>query len=55
LMSLPFAMVAVLHTVNPKYMSLLYTDPLGQMMVVAAFVLMVLGGIVMKRMIAIKV
>jgi len=55
LMSLPFAMVAVLHTVNPEYMSLLYTDPLGQMMVVAAFVLMVLGGIVMKRMIAIKV
>lgn len=55
LMSLPFAMVAILHTVNPEYMSLLYTDPLGQMMVVTAFVLMVLGGIVMKRMIAIKV
>lgn len=55
LMSLPFAMVAVLHTVNPDYMSLLYTDPLGQMMVVSALVLMLLGGIVMKRMIAIKV
>jgi len=55
LMSLPVVMALVLNFINPEYMTPLYTDPLGQTMVVIAVTLMILGGVVMKRMIAIKV
>jgi tight adherence protein B len=55
LMSLPFAMALVFHFINPEYLIPLFTDSMGQTMVVGAAVMMVLGGIVMKKMIAIKV
>lgn len=55
LMSLPFVMALVLHLISPGYLAPLFTDPLGQTMVGAAATMMILGGIVMKRMIAIKV
>ncbi len=55
LMSLPFGMALVLHLVSPEYLTPLFTDPMGQTMVGAAVTMMILGAIVMKRMIAIKV
>jgi tight adherence protein B len=55
LMSLPFGMALALHLINPKYLTPLFTDPMGQTMVTVAVTMMILGGIVMKRMIAIKV
>jgi len=55
LMSLPIGLAVVLHLVNPEYLEPLFTDPMGQTMVTVAVTMMILGGIVMKRMIAIKV
>jgi len=55
LVSLPFGMAMILYLINPEYLMPLYTDPMGQKMVAGAAVMMILGGIVMKKMIAIKV
>jgi tight adherence protein B len=55
LMSLPFGMALALHFLSPEYLTLLFTDPMGQAMVAGAATMMILGAIVMKRMIAIKV
>lgn len=55
LMALPFAIALALYFVNPGYLTPLFTDPLGQMMLAFAGTMMILGGIVMKRLIAIKV
>ena len=55
LMSLPFGMAATLHFISPEYLTPLFTDPMGQTMVAGAAIMMLLGGIVMKKMIAIKV
>ena len=55
LLSLPFGMAVVLHFINPQYLEPLFTDPMGQKMVAVAVTMMILGGIVMKRMINFKV
>jgi tight adherence protein B len=55
LISLPIGLAMVLHLVNPEYLTPLFTDPMGQTMVGVAATMMILGAIVMKRMIAIKV
>ena len=55
LMSLPFGMAVIFYFINPEYLMPLFTDPMGQKMVAGAAIMMILGGIVMKKMIAIKV
>ena len=55
LVSLPFGMALTLHFINPEYLVPLFTDPFGRMMMLGAATMMIAGGIVMKRMIAIKV
>jgi tight adherence protein B len=55
LMSLPIGLAVVLHFISPDYLTPLFNDPAGQTMVAGAVIMMVLGGIVMKKMIAIKV
>ncbi len=55
LMSLPFGMGLVFYFINPEYLMPLFTDPMGQQMLAGAVVMMILGGIVMKKMINIKV
>lgn len=55
LMSLPFGMALVLHLINPEYLAPLFTDPMGKTMVAGAAMMMIVGAIVMKKMIAIKV
>lgn len=52
---LPFALGAVLHMVNPKFLSVLWTDPNGIKMVSTALVLMVIGIYAMWRIIKIRV
>lgn len=52
---LPFAMVALINIINPRLMSVLWTDPLGQRLSAAAMVAMVLGVIWMWRIIKIRV
>jgi tight adherence protein B len=55
LCALPFFITAWIRFTNPEYMNLLFTEPMGQVMVAIAVVLMILGVIVMKKMIDIKV
>lgn len=55
LFGLPFVMAGVLWVLNEEYMSLLFEDPTGQMMLAGAGLLMCLGGVVMRNMCQIKV
>jgi tight adherence protein B len=55
LFCLPLVVGGALYIMNPDYMSTLFTDPIGQNMVMIGSFLMVTGAIIMKRMVAIKV
>jgi tight adherence protein B len=55
LMSLPFGMALALYFINPEYLKPLVTDPMGQTMIAGAITMMIVGGIVMKRLINFKV
>jgi tight adherence protein B len=55
LFALPFLVALALAVMNPKYLGVLFTDPLGIRMVGAAAVIMVIGALVIKKMIHIKV
>ncbi|MGQ0442055.1 MAG: type II secretion system F family protein [Methylophilaceae bacterium] len=52
---LPFAVGAVISVVNPKYMSTLFTDPVGLKMVGAGAVMIILGVLWMRSIIRIRV
>jgi len=55
LFGLPIVVGFLLYEMNPEYMGLLFTDPIGQNLVMVGSFLMVTGAIIMKRMVAIKV
>jgi len=52
---LPFVLALLLSIVNPNYLNHLIADPIGRMALVFGLILMLLGIIVMKKMVAIKV
>lgn len=55
LLGLPIVIGLLLYKLNPDYVSLLFSDPMGRSLSTAGSIMMVLGAIVMKRMVAIKV
>ena len=55
LFALPIALGLLLYKTNPEYISLLFTDAIGHILVTLGAILMILGAIVTKRMITIKV
>jgi tight adherence protein B len=55
LVGIPILVAFILSIVNPNYIRTLITDPMGNVLVGVAIVLMILGVAVMKRMIEIKV
>ena len=55
LIALPFLMAFYMLIVNPDYLKLLFVDHIGRVMVVSAICMMILGSLVMKKMVAIKV
>jgi tight adherence protein B len=55
LIGLPFGIALVLQIMNPDYLVPLFTDPIGHVMVAGAAIMMIIGGIVMKQLISIKV
>ena len=55
LIAIPFVIALALSVLNPGYIKTLFTDPIGKALVAFALFMMVLGIIVMKRMIEIKV
>ncbi|MEA5453439.1 type II secretion system F family protein [Sinomonas sp. JGH33] len=54
LIALPFAIVLLLELVNPTYMTVMFTDPLGWAMIAASAVLMFIGSMWLKKIITIK-
>jgi tight adherence protein B len=55
LFALPFFLALALSVVNPKYVGVLFTDPIGRWMVGMTAVIMVIGALVIKKMIHIRV
>ena len=55
LIGLPFLVASVIALINPDYIRTLITDPVGNILVVVAIIMMILGVVVMKRMIQIRV
>jgi len=52
---LPFGVGGLLWYLSPSYIDLLFTDPLGHDMLSVVGTMLVIGAIIMKKMIAIKV
>jgi tight adherence protein B len=55
LFALPFFLALALSVTNPKYIGMLFTDPIGRGMLGGAAVIMVIGAIIIKKMIHINV
>lgn len=55
LISLPFLVGVAISIINPKYISLLFTDPAGRVVSLFAVFMMAMGILAMKRIITIKV
>jgi tight adherence protein B len=55
LISLPFLISLYMFIVNPHFIEPLLNDPIGKVLMVVAAVMMVIGSLVMKKMITIKV
>jgi len=55
LLGLPIVVGIALFKINPEYMGLLFTDPIGQNLATFGSIMMVVGAVVMKRMVDIKV
>jgi len=55
LVALPIFMIMMLQIINPNYIDLLFTDRLGQIMILTAAVMQSLGAIIIWRIVKIKV
>lgn len=55
LLALPPVLAITMWRLNPGYLSMLFTDPMGHQMLAAGVVLQILGAIVIKKIINIKV
>ena len=49
--SLPIAVMTLVYITSPKYMSLLFTTPIGHLMLAGSAFWMFMGVMVMKKMI----
>ena len=55
LLGMPPALFVVMWRLNPSYVMMLFTDPLGNQMLAGAVVMQLLGAYVIKKIIDIKV
>ncbi len=55
LLALPPGLFMVMYYLNPEYCSVLFTDPMGHKMLAAAVVMQIVGALVIKKIISIKV
>lgn len=54
LVVMPFGLAAILNVMNPKFMSLMWTDPIGITMIKYLLFMMVMGVIVMRKIVRIR-
>ncbi len=55
LLALPPVLLAVMYYLNPDYTSLLFTHPQGQKMLAGAVIMQILGALVIRKIVNIKV
>ncbi|MGA2064421.1 MAG: type II secretion system F family protein [Thermoguttaceae bacterium] len=55
LMGLPLVLLLAVYELNPKYVSVLFTDPAGKKMLAIAVAMQVLGALVIRKIVNIKV
>jgi tight adherence protein B len=55
LLGLPPALFLAVYRMNPEYIKVLFTDPMGKQMLAGAIALQVVGALVIKKIINIKV
>lgn len=55
LLALPIALFLAVYKLNPDYIMLLFTDPAGKKMLAAAVVMQLLGALVIRKIVNIKV
>ena len=55
LMALPLIIFGVVYYINPKYVEMLFVEPVGRMMLAGALALQVLGAVVIRKIVNIKV
>lgn len=54
LIAMPFAFIGIVSILNPDYINVLFTDPIGTVLIVASLIMMALGSLVIKKLVAIK-
>ena len=52
---LPVIMLALINMVSPGYSSILFHDPLGQKLLYAGGTLIVLGGLIIRKIVDVQV
>ncbi len=55
LMALPFVLFAAVYQLNPDYVMLLFNDPMGRKMLIVAVLMQILGAVVIRKIVNIKV
>jgi tight adherence protein B len=55
LLALPFVLFIAVYQLNPDYISVLFTDPMGKKMLAVAIFMQVLGALVIRKIVNIKV
>jgi tight adherence protein B len=52
---MPFALAGIVNLANPKFMSLLWTDPIGIAMIKYLLAMMLVGALIMRKLVRIRV
>jgi tight adherence protein B len=55
LLALPFALFLTVYKLNPGYVMVLFTDPMGTKMLALAVIMQILGALVIRKIVNIKV
>ena len=55
LVALPFALAALLKSINPGYLDPLFNEPMGRMAVAGSLVMIVIGCVVIKKIVDIDI
>ena len=52
---LPFVMAMIIHLINPGYLNILFTDPMGHLLIGGSMTMIVIGALAMRKIIKIRV
>jgi tight adherence protein B len=55
LLALPFVLFIAVYQLNPDYIKVLFTDPMGKKMLAVAVFMQILGALVIRKIVNIKV